>query len=272
MSSIHATTPNRSRSSDSPKTNRPVHWYRHSGAPGSLVGNVVMTEAGVRSVQIVLVLVVVATVVATFAQRWRVPAPSLLVVAGVLVGLLPHASKIQVTPDVISFVVLPPLLFASGEELSWPELRRVWRPVVVLSVGLVLASAGAVGAVAGLVTPLPLSMAFLLGAVLASTDPVAVTALGRRLALPPRMQVLVQAESLFNDATSFILFRIAVAAAVAGGSLTAGGTASQFGLLAGGGVLAGVLVTAGVALVRRRTEDPVVETVITLVTPSSLVM
>jgi len=221
----------------------------------------------VRSVQIVLVLVVVATVVATFAQRWRVPAPSLLVVAGVLVGLLPHASKIQATPDVISFVVLPPLLFASGEELSWPELRRVWRPVVVLSVGLVLASAGAVGAVAGLVTPLPLSMAFLLGAVLASTDPVAVTALGRRLALPPRMQVLVQAESLFNDATSFILFRIAVAAAVAGGSLTVGGTASQFGLLAGGGLLAGVLVAAGVAVVRRRTEDPVVETVITLVTP-----
>ena len=97
-----------------------------------------------RAVQIVLVLVVLSTVVATFAHRLRVPPPSLLVVAGVAVGLLPHVPAIQVSPDVVSLVVLPPLLFAAGEERSWPQLRRVWRPVVVLSVGLVLASAGAV--------------------------------------------------------------------------------------------------------------------------------
>jgi monovalent cation/hydrogen antiporter len=226
-----------------------------------------MAEAGVHSVQIVLILVVLATIVAAFAERWRVPPPSLLVVAGVTVGLLPHIPVVRVTPEVISLVVLPPLLFAAGEDLSWPELRRVWRPVAVLSVGLVLASAGAVGAVAVLVTPLPLNMAFLLGAVLASTDPVAVTALGRRLSLPARMQTLVQAESLFNDATSLILFRLAVAAAVAGGSLTASGITSQFAILAGGGIIAGVAVAAGVGLVRSHTEDPVVETVITLATP-----
>jgi CPA1 family monovalent cation:H+ antiporter len=215
----------------------------------------------------VLVMIVFATVVATFAQRLRVPPASLLVVAGVVVGLLPGIPTIQITPEVVSLVVLPPLLFAAGEELSWRELRRVWRPVVVLSVGLVLASAGVVGAVAVLVTPLPLSMAFVLGAVLASTDPVAVSALGRRLSLPPRLQTLVQAESLFNDATSLILFRIAIAAAVAGGSLTVADTAAQFAVLAGGGVLAGVVVAAVVAFVRSRTEDPVVETVTTMVTP-----
>ena len=220
-----------------------------------------------RAVQIVLVLVVVSTVVATFAHRLRVPPPSLLVVAGVAVGLLPGVPAVQVSPDVVSLVVLPPLLFAAGEELSWPQLRRVWRPVVVLSVGLVLASAGVVAAVAGLVTPLPLSMAFLLGAVLASTDPVAVAALGRRLSLPSRMQTLVQAESLFNDATSLILFRIAVTAAVTGGSLSVGGAGLQFILLAGGGVLAGLVVAAVVAFVRSRTEEPVVETVIMLVAP-----
>ncbi|MFC5006291.1 Na+/H+ antiporter [Dactylosporangium cerinum] len=220
-----------------------------------------------QDVQIVLALIVVATVIATFAQRLRVPPPSLLVVAGIVVGLLPWVPAVQVTPEVINLVVLPPLLFAAGEELSWRDLRRVWRPVLVLAVGLVLASAGAVGAVAMLVTPLPLSMAFLLGAVLASTDPVAVTALGRRLALPPRMQALVQAESLFNDATSLILFRIAVLAAVAGGSLSAGGVAGQFAVLAGGGVLAGVLVAAVIGFIRSRTEDPVLETVTTMVTP-----
>ena len=74
------------------------------------------------------------------------------------------------TPDVVSLVVLPPLLYAASEELPWRDLLAVWRPVLVLAVGLVLASAAAVGAVAGVVAGIPASMAFVLGAVLASTD------------------------------------------------------------------------------------------------------
>ncbi len=98
--------------------------------------------------------------------------------------------------------MLPPLLYASAEEMSLRDLKIVWRPVTVLALGLVLASAAAVGFLAVALTPLTAPMALVLGAVLASTDPVAVTALGRRLALPGRVQTMVQAESLFNDATS----------------------------------------------------------------------
>jgi Na+/H+ antiporter len=221
----------------------------------------------VHGVEWVLVLVVVATLVAAVAERVRVPAPSLLVAVGVLVELVPGAPPVRVDPEIISLVVLPPLLYAAGEELSWRELRRTWRPVAVLSVGLVLASAGAVAVVTTLLTKVPLTLAFLLGAVLASTDPVAVTALGRRLSLPQRMQALVQAESLFNDATSLILFRIAVAMAVAGGTVTVAGTALTFARLAGGGILAGALAAAVVALLRRRTDDSLVETVIVLIAP-----
>src|SRR5213080_4679083 len=181
-----------------------------------------------RSVEIVLALVVLATVVATFAHRLRVPPPSLLVVAGVLAGLLPAVPDIRVSPDIVSLVVLPPLLFAAGEELPWRDLRSVWRPVTVLAFGLVMASAVAVAAVAVAVTPLPVGMAFVLGAVLASTDPVAVSALGRRLSLPPRVQALVQAESLFNDATSLLLFRVAVLVGIGTGSVSWGRTAVEF--------------------------------------------
>lgn len=220
-----------------------------------------------RGVETVLFLVVVATVVATFARRLRVPAPSLLVVAGVVVGLVPGVPAVQVTPDVISLVVLPPLLFAAGEELPWRDLRAVGRPVAVLSVGLVLLSAAAVIGVAVAVTPLPAGMAFVLGAVLASTDPVAVTALARRLALPPRVQALIQAESLFNDATSLLLFRVALFLAVAGGAVSWGRTLGEFAVLAGGGLAVGVLTALGAFVIRRRTEDPVLETVISLVTP-----
>lgn len=220
-----------------------------------------------RSIETVLALVVLATVVATFAHRLRVPPPSLLVVAGVVAGLLPGVPTIHVSPEIISLVVLPPLLFAAGEELPWRDLRAVWRPVSVLAFGLVMASAVAVAAVATAATPLPLGMAFVLGAVLASTDPVAVTALGRRLSLPPRVQALVQAESLFNDATSLLLFRVAVVVGVSAGSVSWGHTAAEFFLLLGGGLLVAVLVAAGAYVVRRHTEDPVLETVVSLVTP-----
>ena len=216
---------------------------------------------------IVLALVVLATVVATFARRLSVPAPSLLVIAGVLAGLVPGVPDVRVAPDVVSTVVLPPLLYAAAEELSWRELRAVRRPVTVLALGLVVASAAAVAVVAVAVTPLSVSMAFVLGAVLASTDPVAVTALGRRLALPPRVQALVQGESLFNDATSLVLFRVAAGVAAAGGAISWWHAAGDFAWLAGGGALVGALAAAGVAVIRRRTEDPVLETVIALVTP-----
>jgi Na+/H+ antiporter len=225
----------------------------------------------VRTVEIVVLLVAVATVVAAFAGRLRVPAPSLLVAVGLAVGLVPGAPMVHVPPAVVSLVVLPPLLYAASEELAWRDLRAVWRPVTVLAVGLVLASAAAVAAVAGVVASLSASMAFVLGAVLASTDPVAVSALGRRLSLPARVQALVQAESLFNDGTSLVLFQIAVSVAVGGTTMAATGTLlhgiGEFAVLAGGGAAAGAVVAAGVIVVRRRITDPVLETVAALITP-----
>jgi monovalent cation/hydrogen antiporter len=226
----------------------------------------------VRSVETVVLLVALATVVAAFARRLRVPAPSLLVAVGLAVGLLPQAPAVHVPPAVVSLVVLPPLLYAASEELSWRDLQAVWRPVVVLAVGLVLASAAVVAAVAGAVASLSLSMAFVLGAVLASTDPVAVSALARRLSLPARVQALVQAESLFNDGTSLVLFQIAVSLAVGGtAGMTAAGTVlhgvGEFAVLAGGGAATGGAVAAGVIVLRRRITDPVLETVVALITP-----
>jgi Na+/H+ antiporter len=226
----------------------------------------------VRSAEIVLALVALGTVGAAFANRLRIPAPSLLVLAGLLIGLLPGVPAVRVAPEVVSFVVLPPLLWAATSDLPGRDLRAVWRPVTVLAVGLVLASAAAVAAVLAAVSSVPVAMAFVLGAVLASTDPVAVSALGRRLSLPPRVQALVAAESLFNDGTSLVLFKIAVSFAV-GSSAAAGwggvlwhGTV-QFAALAGGGALAGGLIGGAVILLRSRVTDPVMESVVALVTP-----
>ena len=225
-----------------------------------------------RTVETVVFLVAFATVVAAFARRLSVPAPSLLVLVGVGVGMLPGTPSMHVPPELISLVVLPPLLYAASEELAWRDLRAMWRPVVVLAVGLVIASAAAVAAVAGAVAALSVSVAFVLGAVLASTDPVAVSALGRQMRLPARVQAVVQAESLFNDGTSLVLFQVAVSVAVGGMASAAAPDLflhglGQFAAIAGGGVLAGVAVAIVAIVVRRRIADPVLETVAALITP-----
>ena len=222
-----------------------------------------------HAVEIVLGMVALAAVVATVADRLRAPAPALLVLAGLLVGLLPGVPPIEVSPDVVSLVVLPPLIYAAATELALPELRKVLRPVLVLAVGLVALTAFAVaGVVWALVPQVPFPAALVLGAVLASTDPVAVSALARRLGLPPRLLALVQGESLFNDATSLVLFRVAVAGSVAAaGSVRPIGVVGQFAWLAGGGVLIGVAIGVVAAWLRRRTEDAVLEMLIALLTP-----
>jgi CPA1 family monovalent cation:H+ antiporter len=220
-----------------------------------------------RAVGTVLLLVVLATAVATGAKRWRIPAPSLLVLVGLGFALIPGTPALHIAPQTIALVVLPPLLYASAEELSLRDLRTVWKPVIILAFGLVLASAAVIGLLGAWLTPLSGAMAFVLGTVLASTDPVAVTALGRRLALPGRVQVLVQGESLFNDATSLVMFKVAVAVAVSASAVSWTRAGAEFFLLAGGGTVVGAAVAGVVALIRRRTTDPVLETVIALVTP-----
>lgn len=101
--------------------------------------------------------------VATFARRWQLPAPSVLVLAGVGVALVPGVPALDLPPEAIALVVLPPLLYASAEELSLRDLTAVWRPVTVLALGLVFASAAAIAFVAVAVTGLPAEMAFVLG-------------------------------------------------------------------------------------------------------------
>lgn len=220
-----------------------------------------------QSVELVLALVVLATVVATTADRLRAPAPSLLVVVGLLVGLVPGLPPVRVPPEVVSLLVLPPLLFSAGQELSLRELRRAWAAVSLLAVGLVVLSAAVVAALAVVLLHVPLAVGAVLGAVLASTDPVAVTALARRLALPPRLETVVSAESLFNDATSLVLYRVAVGIVVAGTGVRWGHAGVQLFVVAVGGAAIGAAVAALVTVLRRRTEEPVLEAVISLVTP-----
>ncbi len=194
--------------------------------------------------------------------------PSLLVLAGLAVGLLPGVPPVHVNPHLLYFVVLPPLLYAAAVDLVLADLRAVARSVSVLATGLVVASAVVVAYVVHLCRPeISWRVGLVLGAVLASTDPVAVAALARRLGLPPRLLALVQGESLLNDATSLLLFRVVVGGVVAGHFAGPTSLLLQFVWLGVGGALIGIVCALLVKVLRQHTHHAGAHSLLVILTP-----
>ena len=219
-------------------------------------------------VELVVVLLAGACAVAVLTRRWRLPYPIVLVLAGLLVAVVPGLPAVQLSPDVVFLVFLPPLLFFPAVTTSWRDFRANLRPIGLLALGLVLATTFAIGALAHAVLPgLPWAVAFALGAVVAPPDAVAATSIARRLGLPRRVVTVLEGESLVNDAASLVAYRIAVTAAVTGGfSVAAAGR--DFVVASVGGVAVGVLVGAGLGLSARRLRpDPAVDNTIFLIVP-----
>ncbi len=160
-------------------------------------------------------------VLTPLADKWRVPLPILLTIFGLAVPLVPGVPALTIEPDLILPLVLPPLLFAATQKASAREFRENARPIVVLAVGLTVASAAAV-AVIGHALGLSWGPAFVLGAIVAPPDPVAATAVARRLRLPGRLVTILEGEGMFNDATALVMYKVAVGAVVAGEFSVAG--------------------------------------------------
>ncbi len=161
---------------------------------------------------VVLAGIVVLT---PMADRIRVPLPVLLTVFGLALPLLPSAPRLSVDPDLILPAVLPPLLFAATQRSTVREFRENARPILLLAVGLTVATAGAVALVAHS-AGLGWGPAWVLGAVVSPPDPVAATAVARRLSLPGRLVTVLEGEGMFNDATALVLYQLAVLAVVTG--------------------------------------------------------
>jgi Na+/H+ antiporter len=217
--------------------------------------------------QDVVLLVACAAAVAGIARRLNWSAPLLLVVAGLAASFLPGVNHYVLDPDLVLFFVLPPLLFVAAWESSFVNLRNNLRPVLLLSVGLVLFTVLVVGFVAhAAIRGLPLVAAFALGAIIAPPDAVAATAVARAIGLPRRLVVILAGESLFNDATALTAYRIAVAAAVSGTfSVWAG--VRGFAVAAVGGAAVGYLLAMVTQWLLRRLRDPLLENTLLLLAP-----
>jgi CPA1 family monovalent cation:H+ antiporter len=209
----------------------------------------------VANVEYVLVLLIAAALLVRVAEFGKVPAPIVLVLGGLAIALVPGVKAIELEPDVVFLVFLPPLVYAAGWRTSPHELRAIVRPLALLSVGLVFVTAAVVAVVAHALVPgIGWAGAAVLGAVLAPTDAVSATSIFRRLGAPERVRLLVEGESMINDGTALVIYRIAVGIAV-GGAFSAGDALLEFVVVAAGGVLAGLVVGFLSDLVVRRQND-----------------
>ncbi len=218
-------------------------------------------------VELVVVLFVAVIGLATLARRLVIPYPILLVIGGLFLGFVPGLPPVRLAPDLVFFVFLPPILWAAAFFTSFRDFRANLRPIMLLALGLVVATTAAVAAVAHAVVPgLSWAGAVALGAIVSPPDAVAAVAILRRLRIPRRVVVVLEGESLVNDASALILYRTAVAAMVTGAfSLT--DALGRFALAAAGGVAVGLAVAGIGLLALRRVSDSMSEIAVTLLAP-----
>lgn len=204
------------------------------------------------SILIVAFLIFVASIIAIFVKKVRFPYTIGLLLAGVLIGYLSSRvgwmspmRDLQLTPDIILFLILPTLLFEASINIDSKILFRNLAPILLMATIGLLISMTIVGLGISAATPLSLGAALLFGALISATDPVAVIALFKELGVPKRLSTLVDGESLFNDATAIVVFHIllgVVGAGTAFSSSIAIDGVGQFLVVFFGGLLVGLVI------------------------------
>jgi monovalent cation/hydrogen antiporter len=219
-----------------------------------------------QQIELILGLLLAVAVLAILARKIRVAYPILLVLGGLVLGLVPGLPELQFDPEVIFLIFVPPLVYAAAVTTPWRDFRANLRPILFLAIGLVLTTLLAVAAVAHLAIGLGWPLAFVLAAIVAPTDTVSVTAITEHLRIPRRVVIILEGESLVNDAVALVAYRMAVAAVVIG-SFSASRAGLWFLWAAAGGVIIGLAVGWVIVWLRGNLHHPPVEIIISLLTP-----
>jgi Na+/H+ antiporter len=213
---------------------------------------------------VLLALLVAGAGLLIAAQAARIPYPILLVLGGLALGFVPGIPEIELPPDLVLVAVLPPLLYGSAFFTSLREFRANLKSITLLAIGLVLVTMVLVAwAAHELIPNLSWAEAFVLGAIVSPTDPIAATAIAQRLGLPRRLVGLIEGESLVNDGTALVAVRYAVAAVVTG-SFSLASASADFLLSVAGGIGIGLAVGFLIRQVRRRLDNPPLEITISV--------
>lgn len=203
-----------------------------------------------------LLLLAAVVVLELAARRLRLPPAAAFVLGGLALALAPGTPDVALDPDLVLVLFLPPLLVSSAWFTPWRDFRANLRIILQLAVGAVAFTTLMVGVAAHLAMPgLPWAACFALGAIVSPPDAVAAKAVLAGVRLPPRIVVLLEGESLVNDATGIVLFRLAVAAAITG-AFSWWGALGSFAVLSIGGILAGLVFGILASALLARLRDP----------------
>ena len=212
---------------------------------------------------LVLELLLIVSIVAILVRRFRIPYTVALVLAGLVLSFRQRLA-IELTPEIILTLLLPPLVFEAAFHLSFEKLRRNLRTIIILAVPGVILNMLVVGGILSRWAGIPISMALVFGALIAATDPVSVVAIFRKLGAPKRLEILLEGESLFNDGTAIVLFSLALGALQSGQFEIAAGV-SDFVRVGGGGLLVGAVLGWLSSKLIGQIDDYLVETTLTTV-------
>jgi len=212
---------------------------------------------------LIIGLLLIASLVAIAVRRFRIPYTVALVVVGLMITFR-SPIEFELTPELILALFLPPLVFEAAFHLNITELRRNLSAIILLAVPGVILTTVIVGGILSLVTPLELPLAMVFGALIAATDPIAVVALFRKLGVPKRLGVLVEAESLFNDGTAIVTFNLMLAIALTS-HFDLAGSILEFLQVAIGGIIVGLVLGWVIAQLIERVDDYLIETTLTTV-------
>src|SRR6516165_3273744 len=216
--------------------------------------------------QTFLILLGVLAATALVARRFNVAPAILLMLAGIGLAFVPGMPPLELPPQLVLLVVLPPLIYSASVAMSWREFKFNLRPIILLAVGCVIFTAALVAAFTHYLLGLPWNVGFLLGAIVAPPDVVAPLAIARRLGIPRRILVVLEGEGLANDATALILYRFAVIA-IASGAFSLPKAAGMFAGIIAGEVLFGAAIGWLSLRARHYARDPKVEITLSLITP-----
>ena len=218
--------------------------------------------AGAVAVPLMLLVATLSVV----ARRFGVPSPMLMLVAGTAIAFVPGMPALSLTPAVVLLWLLPPLLYSSGVGMSWRGFRSSLRAIMLLAIGLVLATASAVAVVVHYALGMPWAVGFVLGAIVSPPDAVAPIAILRALHLPRRLVTILEGESLVNDATALVTLSFATAAVVTG-TFSLASAALQFVTILAGEIVLGIVVGWLMLRVRQLAADARAEVLLALATP-----
>ena len=216
--------------------------------------------------QIFLILLAVLAGTVLLARRVNVAPAILLLLAGIVLAFVPGMPSLELPPEVVLLLVLPPLIYSASVAMSWREFKTNLRPIVLLSVGCVIFTACAVAAATHYLIGLPWDVGFLLGAIVAPPDVVAPLAIARKLGLPRRILVVLEGEGLANDATALILYRFAVVA-ISTGMFSLPKATGEFAAIVVAELMFGAAIGWLSLRMRHRARDPQVEITLSLITP-----